>query len=64
MLKAIKVKLYPSDDQMTYINKLLGCSRFIYNECLNYKSIEYGLWSNPTNLSDTNKFVSELKEKH
>jgi putative transposase len=61
MLKAIKIRLYPNQDQITYINKLLGCSRFVYNQCLTYKSVEYGLWSNPTGLSDTNKFVTELK---
>ena len=64
MLKAIKIRLYPSPGQIIYINKLLGCSRFVYNQCLNYKSLEYGLWSNPTGLSDTNKFVIELKTSH
>jgi transposase len=34
MLQAIKIKLYPSDDQKIYINKLLGTSRFVYNHCL------------------------------
>ena len=64
MLKAIKIRLYPTADQVIYINKLLGCSRFVYNECLKYKNLEYGLWNNSTGLSDTNKFVIELKEKN
>jgi len=64
MLKAIKIRLYPNKDQIIYMNKLLGCSRFVYNQCLTYKSQEYGLWSNPTGLSDTNKFVIELKGKY
>jgi len=62
MLKAIKIRLYPTPDQITYISKLLGCSRFVYNQCLTFKSVEYGLFSNPTSLSDTNKFVIEMKE--
>ena len=41
MLQAIKIRLYPSDDQKIYINKLLGTSRFVYNQCLNYKIKEY-----------------------
>jgi len=64
VLKAIKIRLYPNQEQKVYINKLLGCSRFVYNQCLSYKSVEYGLWSNPTTLSDTNKFVIGLKEKY
>ena len=32
MLQAIKIKLYPSDDQKIYINKLLGTTRFVYNQ--------------------------------
>lgn len=32
--KALKVRLYPSKDQESLINKTLGCSRFIYNQML------------------------------
>src|SRR5574343_661148 len=61
MLQAIKIKLYPSDDQKIYINKLLGTSRFVYNQCLNYKINEYKTNNKNTNLSDTNNYVKELK---
>ena len=61
MLKAIKIRLYPSSDQITYINKLLGTSRFIYNQCLTYKSQEYGLWNNKISFADTGKFLTSLK---
>jgi len=37
VLKSIKIRLYPSDNQIVYINKLLGASRFIYNKCLDFK---------------------------
>ena len=63
MIQAIKIKLYPSDNQKTYMNKLLGTSRFIYNQCLTYKIIEYQLWNTNTNLSDTYKHVKKLKTK-
>jgi putative transposase len=61
MLNAIKVKLYPSDDQITYINKLLGCSRFVYNKCLNYKINEYQSNKKSTNFGETGKFLTSLK---
>ena len=61
MLKAIKIRLYPNQDQQIYISKLFGCSRFIYNKCLSFKSIEYGLWNNSVKLKDTNKHVIDLK---
>ena len=47
MLKAVKVKLYPNNEQEIYINKLLGCYRFVYNQSLNF-SIQY--------YKDNNKF--------
>ena len=62
MIQAIKIKLYPSDNQKVYMNKLLGTSRFIYNKCLNYKILEYKLWNSNTNLSDTYKHVREMKK--
>ena len=61
MLKAIKIRLYPSDDQIIYINKLLGTSRFIYNKCLNYKISEYQSNKKSTSLGETGKFLTSLK---
>ena len=37
MLKAIKIRLYPNMEQSKQINKLLGCYRVVYNQCLNRK---------------------------
>ncbi len=61
MLKAIKVKLYPSDDQIIYMNKLLGTSRFVYNQCLNYKITEYQSNKKSTSFGETGKFLTSLK---
>jgi len=33
--RALKVKLYPSQEQKTFLDKSLGCSRFFYNHLLN-----------------------------
>ena len=64
MLKAIKIRLYPSEDQIIYINKLLGTSRFIYNQCLNYKITEYQSIKKSTSLGETGKFLTSLKSTH
>ena len=63
MLQAIKIKLYPTDEQKHYMDIMIGTTRFIYNKCLSFKSLEYGLWNNKTSLKDTNKFVNELKQE-
>jgi len=64
VLKAIKIKLYPSVEQVNYINNLLGSSRFVYNQCLSFKSVEYGLWNNSTGIKETGKHLTEMKKDH
>ena len=41
MLKAIKIRLYPTEDQQTTINRLLGCCRLVYNKCLEHRNKIY-----------------------
>ena len=41
MLRAIKIRLYPNMEQVTQINKLLGCYRFVYNQTLARKINQY-----------------------
>lgn len=36
MEQGIKIRLYPNKEQKTQINKLLGCYRVVYNQCLDY----------------------------
>jgi transposase len=64
MLQAIKIKLYPTDEQKTYINQLIGCNRFIYNQCLNYKITEYQTNNKSTGLTNTNNYVKSLKTNY
>ena len=61
MLQAIKIKLYPTEEQKTYINQLIGSNRFVHNNCLNYKLNEYKINSGYSNLTDTNNHVKQLK---
>ena len=37
MLRAVKIRLYPNKTQSEQFNKLLGCYRVVYNQCLNKK---------------------------
>ena len=41
MLRAVKIRLYPNATQAAQINKLLGCYRVVYNQCLARKIKSY-----------------------
>ena len=57
MLRAIKIRLYPNTEQATMINKLLGCYRVVYNQCLNRKIETYKNDGKSENLSTLGKFI-------
>lgn len=53
MLKAIKVRLYPTETQCSYINRLCGSYRKVFNMCLEKKISAY-------NTDKTNIGLTEL----
>ena len=57
MLRAIKIRLYPNKEQATMINKLLGCYRVVYNQCLNRKIESHKNEGKIENLSTLGKFI-------
>ena len=57
MLRAIKIRLYPNKEQATMINKLLGCYRVVYNQCLARKIESYKNDGKTENLSTLGKFI-------
>ena len=57
MLKAVKIRLYPNKEQATMFDKLLGCCRFVYNQCLNRKIESYKNNGESENLSTLGKFI-------
>ena len=57
MLRAIKIRLYPNVIQATQINKLLGCYRVVYNQCLARKINSYKENKVSENLSTLGQFV-------
>jgi len=57
MLRSIKIRLYPNKEQATMINKLIGCCRVVYNQCLNKKIETYKNEGKSENLSTLDKFL-------
>lgn len=62
-MKAIKVKLYLSDEQISYTNNLLGCSRFVYNNCLDFKIKHYNETKKSTSFGELGKHLTGLKQE-
>jgi len=63
-MKAIKIKLYLSSEQVSYINNLIGCSRFVYNNCLAYKIQKYNEEKISIGFGELGKFLTNLKSEH
>ena len=57
--KAYKFRLYPTNDQRGFINRTLGCKRFVYNYYLNYLKD-----NNSINRFDLHKDLPKLKEEN
>ena len=57
--KAYKFRLYPTEKQKIFINKTLGCKRFVYNYYLNYLKDNTSI-----NRFDLHKDLPKLKEKN
>ncbi|MEE3417473.1 MAG: transposase, partial [Prevotella sp.] len=57
MLRAVKTRLYPNKEQATMFNKLLGCYRVVYNQCLNRKINSYKKNGVSENLTTLGHFI-------
>ena len=57
MLRAVKIRLYPNKTQTEQFNKLLGCYRVVYNQCLARKINSYKENKVSENLSTLGHFV-------
>ena len=57
MLRAVKIRLYPNVTQAIQINRLLGCYRVVYNQCLARKINSYKENKVSENLSTLGQFV-------
>ena len=62
MLKAIKIRIYPSAEQVDFINKQLGCCRFVYNNCLAFRKDSYQNEHVSVSSSSAVKHITSLKK--
>ena len=58
--KALKVRIYPSEEQRAILNKTFGCCRVVYNERLS-EHIEY--WNLYKDNPDRPKFKGTLPKE-
>ena len=63
MLKAIKIRIYPSDEQKCFINRQLGCCRVVYNSCLAYRRDKYEKERISITSSQSINYIVELKKE-
>jgi len=54
MLRAVKVRMYPTDEQQSHLAKAFGCVRWIWNQSLSAMSLTY---------KETGKGLSALSMK-
>lgn len=64
MLKAIKIRIYPNDEQAAFINRQLGCCRFVYNQCLSYRKDSYEKEKRSVSSSESIKYIVKLKSEY
>jgi len=61
MLKAIKIRIYPNNEQEHYIANLLGSCRFVYNKLLHYKNESYESSKKSISFAEAGKYLTSLK---
>jgi putative transposase len=56
MLRAIKIRLYPNNEQELKLNQVLGCYRFVYNHMLARKQQIYNETKKSLSVTDLSKY--------
>ena len=64
MLKTIKIRIYPTPEQSVFINKQLGCCRFVYNSCLAYRKDSYEADKTSISSSQSINYIVSLKSQY
>ena len=63
MKKAIRIRIYPDGEQTAYINRLLGCCRFLYNKCLEFRKESYETEGKGVSAGKTLNHITLLKDE-
>ena len=61
MLKAYKYRIYPNKEQINLFFQFFGCTRFIYNKCIEWYSNAYKLYKlNGTDVSNEEELATDM----
>ena len=60
--KAYKFRLYPSDTDIEFLNQCFGCTRFLYNYFLNFRSESYKKHQLKIKYKDTSERLTKMKK--
>ena len=63
ILKAVKYRLYPTNEQCVLIDKHIGACRFVYNLALETKQVAYASAQINLSVFELNKQIPELKNE-
>jgi len=63
MLKAIKIRIYPAEEQRTRLSIQFGCARFVYNNALEYKQTVYKETGQNVSFHNLITRLTQLKEE-
>ncbi|MDR2535396.1 MAG: helix-turn-helix domain-containing protein, partial [Treponema sp.] len=61
--RAFKVRLYPTSEQQAFLNKTLGCCRFLYNQMLAERIETYQTLKDNREALYTHKYKTEKEYK-
>jgi putative transposase len=64
MLKAVKVRIYPTDEQVIVLAKSFGCARWLWNHCLYIMSETYKQTGKGLSAYDMKKRIPQLKKEY
>lgn len=63
MKKAIKVRIYPTNDQQKYFANQFGCNRKVYNMLLDYRTAEYQNNKHFVTGKEQTQYFNKLKQE-
>ena len=63
MIKSVKFRIYPNKNQQIQINKIIGCSRFLYNQMLAERNEVYKLLKEDKKIFYVFKYKTEKQYK-
>ena len=63
MNKGFKIRIYPNQEQIKFIEKTFGCSRYVYNYMLRLKQKAYNIFKFKVGYIKTSSILTKLKQR-